>query len=131
MTLNKRQTDSIGQMVNEYHDLQAEIAELDSRLVQIKEEIMQTMEKHELETLVIGEENADETRVTIVRPTTLKINEAGLEKALSPAQWKLITKKVVDKKALEDAVVRGKIDPTVVADNSNEVASKPYLRITG
>lgn len=128
--MNSRQEIAIIDLVNEYYEIQAQIALLDERFGKVKEELMKTMEKHELETVVVGDEGS-EARVTVVRPTTLKINEAGLEQALTKAQWKSITKQVIDKKALEDAVVRGKIDPTVVADNSNEVASKPYLRITG
>jgi hypothetical protein len=68
--------------------------------------------------------------VTVVRPTRLEFNEAGLEKALSEALWRQVTKRVLDKKALEDAVSRGKIDISVVSENSKEVATKPYLKIT-
>ena len=128
--MNTKQIESIERLLEEYHQIADDMASLDERLNKVKKTLMEKLESAELETLTVGEEGS-EIKVTIVRPTTLKLNEAGLEKELSPAQWKLITKKVVDKKALEDAVVRGKIDPTVVADNSNEVASKPYLRITG
>lgn len=128
--MNTKQIESIERLLEEYHAIADDMASLDERLTKVKKTLMEKLESAELETLTVGEEGS-EIKVTIVRPTTLKLNEAGLEKDLSPAQWKLVTKKVVDKKALEDAVVRGKIDPTVVADNSNEVASKPYLRITG
>ena len=128
--MNTKQIESIERLLEEHHLISDEMTLLDERLTKVKKTLMEKLESAELETLTVGEEGS-EIKVTIVRPTTLKLNEAGLEKELSAAQWKLITKKVVDKKALEDAVVRGKIDPTVVADNSNEVASKPYLRITG
>ena len=128
--MNTKQIESIERLLEEHHAIADEMTLLDERLTKVKKTLMEKLESAELETLTVGEEGS-EIKVTIVRPTTLKLNEAGLEKDLSSAQWKLITKKVVDKKALEDAVVRGKIDPTVVADNSNEVASKPYLRITG
>ena len=128
--MNTKQIESIERLLEEHHAIADEMTLLDERLTKVKKTLMEKLESAELETLTVGEEGS-EIKVTIVRPTTLKLNEAGLEKDLSSAQWKLITKKVVDKKAFEDAVVRGKIDPTVVADNSNEVASKPYLRITG
>lgn len=128
--MNKKQIEVLEDLVNDYYEVQEQLADLEKSLNIIKEKLMKRLEDAELETITLGEEGA-EVKVTIVRPTTLKLNEAGLEKSLSSGQWTQITKRVVDKKALEDAVARGKIDPSVVADNSNEVASKPYLRITG
>ena len=128
--MNTRQIESIERLVDEYHEISSDMAKLDERLAKIKATLMEKLEASELETITVGEEGA-EVKVTIVRPTTLKINEDTLESALTKPQWKSITKQVIDKKALEDAVVRGKIDAIVVSDHTKEVASKPYLRITG
>lgn len=128
--MNSRQLATVESLLNEHLSLNETIADLQKQLEKVKEKIFKHLEDNELETLTVGEEG-DEIKVTIVRPTTLKFDEEGLKESLSSAQWKSVTKQVVDKKALEDAVVRGKIDPSVVADNSKEVASKPYLRITG
>lgn len=128
--MNSKQLDAMEDLVNEHYEIQEEMAKLEKRLATIKSKLMQKMEDAELETITLGEEGAT-VKVTIVRPTTLKIDEEGLKEALPKVVWNSITKTSVDKKALEDAVVRGKIEPSVVASNSKEVASKPYLRITG
>lgn len=128
--MNSRQLATVESLLNEHLHLNETIADLQKQLEKVKEKIFKHLEDNELETLTVGEDG-DEIKVTIVRPTTLKFDEEGLKESLSPTQWKSVTKQVVDKKALEDAVVRGKIEPSVVADNSKEVASKPYLRITG
>ena len=128
--MNTRQLNTVESLLNEHQSIKDTINDLDAQLTKLKEKIFSHLEDNALETLEVGEEGSV-IRVTIVRPTTLKIDEAGLEQALTKPQWKLITKQVVDKKALEDAVVRGKIDTNIVADQTKEVASKPYLRITG
>ncbi len=130
MSMMKRQIEAMTVLVQEHHEVQVEIAELESRLNKIKSKLMDKLEEYELETIVLGDEG-EGVKVTIVRPTTLKIDENGLQQALTNAQWKSITKQVIDKKALEDAVVRGKIDAVTVSDHTKEVASRPYLRITG
>lgn len=127
--MNGKRLESIVNLLIEHQAIAEQLKQLDAELQDTKLKIMQKMEIEALETLVGGEN--DEYRVTIVRPSTLKIDEEGLESSLSKAQWKLITKHSVDKKALENAIVRGKIDPSIVSDHSKEVLSKPYLRITG
>lgn len=94
-----------------------------------KEALMVLLEKHELETVKVGEDG-ESTKVTIVRATSMEFNEEGLKKSVSESVWRQITKVVLDKKALEDAVARGKVPIETVADNSKEVAKKPYLKIT-
>ena len=128
--MNKKQTEAINSLLEYHQEITEKRNLLDAEIQGIKEQIMKTMESEGLETLLVGEDDKQH-KVTIVRPSVLKLDEEGLENALSKAQWKLITKQTIDKKALENAVVRGKIDPLIVSENSKEVPSKPYLRITG
>lgn len=128
--MNKKQTEAINSLLGYHQEITEKRNLLDAEIQGIKEQIMKTMESEGLETLLVGEDD-NQHKVTIVRPSVLKLDEEGLETALSKAQWKLVTKQTIDKKALENAVVRGKIDPLIVSENSKEVPSKPYLRITG
>lgn len=128
--MNKKQTEAINSLLGHHQEITGMRNLLDAEIQDIKEQIMKTMESEGLETLLVGEDD-NQHKVTIVRPSVLKLDEEGLETALSKAQWKLVTKQTIDKKALENAVVRGKIDPLIVSENSKEVPSKPYLRITG
>ena len=128
--MNTKQEQAIEEQLKEYLSLKDQIANLEQQIENIKSSVFGTLEKNGLETLRVGEDGAV-IGVTIVRPSTLKIDEHALESALTKPQWKLVSKQVLDKKALEDAIVRGKIDIAIVTENSKEVASKPYLRITG
>jgi hypothetical protein len=127
--VNARQTSVIERLLAEYAEQQEALANISDALEKTKTKLMEYLEKNSLDTVTVGDEE-DITKVTIVRPTKLVFDESGLESALTKPQWSSITKRVVDKKALEDAVARGKIDISVVEQNSKEVGTKPYLKIT-
>lgn len=129
--MNTRQIEVVQRLVDRHKAIKEEMSALQEELEAVNESLMEKLEANELETLTLDDKEENTVKVTIVRPTQLKIDEVGLEKALTKSQWSSVTKTVVDKKALEDAVVRGKIDATVVADHTKEVKAKPYLRITG
>lgn len=128
--MNKRSLQVVQELLSEYAELNDEIAELNDTLQKVKDRIFKYLEDNELETLEVGDEEDSVARVTIVRPTTLKIDEERLEEALTAKQWAQVTKMSVDKKALENAVVRGVIEASIVADVSTEVPTKPYLKVT-
>jgi len=109
---------------------QGKIVDLEHEIAKAKKKIFDALESNEVDTITVGESES-ETKITIVRPTSLKFNEEKLKEKLSDKQWRQITKTVLDKKAIEDAVARGTIDISIISANSVEVASKPYLRITG
>ena len=127
--MNYQTERAIEDLVDEidFHQQEADI-HLD-KVGKAKEALMALLEKHELETVKVGEDG-ESTKVTIVRATSMEFNEEGLKKSVSESVWRQITKVVLDKKALEDAVARGKVPIETVADNSKEVAKKPYLKIT-
>lgn len=127
--MNARTENAIEDLLDEidFHQQEADVHA--NKVSKAKEALFALLEKHELETVKVGEEG-DSTKVTIVRPTSMEFNEDGLKKSVSDAVWRQITKLVLDKKALEDAVARGKVSVDIVADNSKEVPKKPYLKIT-
>ena len=127
--MNHQTEKAIERLVVEINSASAEIANWQTQLDEAKIELMSLLEKHELDTIDV-EVREEETKITIVRPSQLKIDEEGLEDAVSEAIWRSITKRVIDKKALEDAVAKGKVEAVTVSKHSKEVATKPYLRIT-
>ena len=66
---------------------------------------------------------------TKVESSTLKIDEDGLAEAVGSQKWVTISKRVLDKQLLEDAVVKDRISPTLLADHSTEVPRTPYVRV--
>lgn len=127
--MNARQTGAVEKLLDEQYEIATQIATLEAQLKKVKDKLFGYLEDNGLETLTVGEEG-NTTKVTIVRPSSLVIDDDALFAELSASQVKLVTKKVLDKKALEDAIVRGKIDESVLTNNSKEVANKPYLKIT-
>ena len=127
--MNHQTEKAVERLVVEINSASTEIANWQTQLDEAKIELMSLLEKHELDTIDV-EVREEQTKITIVRPSQLKIDEEGLEDAVSEAIWRSITKRVIDKKALEDAVAKGKVEAVTVSKHSKEVATKPYLRIT-
>lgn len=75
--------------------------------------------------------NNGDLKGTLVEGSVITIDEEGLRKRLSAAQWKKVTKQVLDKERLEAEVVVGNIDAHEVAAVSTEKDRKPYIRVTG
>ena len=127
--MNYQTEQAIERLLIEIESAEEEAQNWQAQVDKSKAELMALMEKHELSTIAIQVREEDQ-RVTVVRPTQLKIDEQALQDAVSEAIWRTITKRVIDKKALEDAVTRGKVEAETVSKHSKEVATKPYLRIT-
>lgn len=69
-------------------------------------------------------------KATYVQGYSTKINEDGLKKALGATRWVKVTKMVVDKKKLEEAMSSGLVDPMVVGQHVQQTPNQPYLRVT-
>lgn len=128
--MHHKTTEAMKNLLIAIESAQQEVDTWTEELSSAKEELFALMEENTLDTVTIQVFEGEDQKVTIVRPTQLKINEEGLQDAVSEAIWRTITKRVIDKKALEDAVTRGKVEAETVSKHSKEVATKPYLRIT-
>ena len=67
---------------------------------------------------------------TKVQSSTLNIDEEALAEAVGPQKWVTISKRVLDKQLLEDAVVKDRVSPTLLAEHSNEIPRAPYTKVT-
>jgi hypothetical protein len=72
--------------------------------------------------------NTDVGKLSIVESSTLQIDEAMLKKKIGAKMWEKISRRLLDKKLLEDRIAIGEIDPTVVAGCATEVPRSRYLR---
>lgn len=66
--------------------------------------------------------------VTFVQAERVELDEKGLRKALTARVFDKYTVKKLDKKALEEAMGRGEVDPMVVAKFVSTKKGLPYLR---
>lgn len=67
---------------------------------------------------------------TLVEGTRLILDEPKLKKTLGAAKFKKVTKEVLDRSLLDDAIHRGAVAASDVAKCSEEVSNKPYVKIT-
>ncbi len=70
------------------------------------------------------------TTITYVQNTRVEINEAGLRKAMKAKNYDRFTKRVLDRKALEDAMERDEVDSRLVAQYCTPKVGTPFLKVT-
>jgi hypothetical protein len=67
--------------------------------------------------------------ITYVQKRTTVINEAGLRKALTAKVFDKYTKRVLDRKAMEEAMDTGEVDPVTVLQYVTMKPQRPYLEL--
>lgn len=66
--------------------------------------------------------------VTFVQAERYEINEKGLRRALTAKVYDKYTEKKLNRKALEEAMSRGEVDPMKVSKYVEVTKGQPYLR---
>lgn len=115
--------------LTELADLKDEIAEKDERRKELESKIIEYLDGNET-SAIEWEHYGKSAKASVVRSSTIKIDEEGLLAELPARTVTAITTRVIDRKALEDKVARGQIDVNLVAKYTDEVAKKPYVRVT-
>lgn len=103
--------------------------EADEMVTAITEDLVAAMKKEGTTTLKCRDDK-DAITGTLVEATRVLIDEDRLKKNLGARMWDRVTKKVLDKPKLEDAIARGDVDPNVVAQCSEVKANRPYVKVT-
>jgi hypothetical protein len=80
---------------------------------------------------VIFSANGRDRRATLVEPTKTTVDDTGLLAALTPAQRKLVSRTVVDKEALAEAIDAGMIDVKKIAPFVHNESGTKSIRISG
>jgi len=100
------------------------------RHLKIKQaELLAQMQADHAKTLTFHGDGTTK-QVTYVSRKTYTVDEKGLRRALTAKVFDRYTEKRLNRKALEDAMDRGEVDPVVVARFVSEAESKPYLKYT-
>jgi hypothetical protein len=110
------------------------------RLVKEKEELDTAVEKAKARVIelaaVKGQKSMSATignkRVvaTVSSRTVTRFNEEGLKKALGAISYKRLCKLVIDRRKVEEEVVKGSLDPVIVAQYTTIETSAPYIRLS-
>lgn len=69
-------------------------------------------------------------KIRVVASETVRVNEPGLKKALGARLYNTLLKKSLDQSLLKKALADGKVDPIVVAQHSEVVPRKSYIKLT-
>jgi vancomycin resistance protein YoaR len=67
---------------------------------------------------------------TYVQRTTYKVDEDKLKRALTAKVFNRFTTAKLDMKKLEAAMIKGQIDPTIVAQHTEVKVGAPYIKYT-
>jgi hypothetical protein len=118
-----------GEMLIELHKAKSIRDEADELVESLTAQLVEAMKVEGQQSLKVRD---DENAITgtLVEAIRIVIDEARLKKELGAQKWGKVTKQVLDKPKLEDAITKGEVDPNVVAICSEEKANKPYVKVT-
>ena len=100
-------------------------AQIEDKISQLERELIEAMEADSRKTATAGR-----TQVTYVRPTRVKVDEAGLRKALGAKVYDRYTVAKLDQKKLEEALEKEEVTAEQVSPYITEVVGNAYLRVT-
>lgn len=120
--------DSMEDLVKEFARLSAVAEDAARAMDAVKSQLLEAMQEEQIKTSEVRE--GDKIyRATFVQSTTTQIDEKGfLAEAGDDAD--LYMKKVFDRKALEQALEDGTVNPYLVGRYVTERKSKPSVRFT-
>jgi len=113
-------------LVDDYLEAKAERDKAQARLDELGERLTKQMEADQRKSY---RWNADGVRhtLTYVQAHTTQIDEQGLRKALTAKVFDRYTKRVLDRKSMENAIDAGDVDPVVVSRFVTLRPNKPHL----
>lgn len=98
-------------------------------LEKAESDLLNTMAEGQHKSFTINQGDR-QSKVTYVQTETVRVNEAGLRKALGARTFNKYTVRKVDKTKLEDGIARGELDGNIVSEYCEIKKSKPYIRYT-
>jgi len=113
-------------LVAEYLAARVERDQAQARVDEIGERLMKEMEADQRKTFRWKAHGHAHSLTYVVKNTTV-IDEPGLRKALTAKVFDKYTKRVLDRKAMEEAMDQGLIDPVTVSTHVELKPHKPYL----
>jgi hypothetical protein len=113
-------------LVSDY--LEARIArdKAQARVDELGERLIKQMEADQRKSYRWRAEGHANSLTVVVKHTT-DIDERGLRRAMHARNFDRYTKRVLDRKAMENAMDAGEVDPTMVARFVTQRPHKPYL----
>lgn len=135
-TANAEARKSVIKLVTELRDLRLTKKEIEEDISGVQKEAIGILKNHLKQKSIafdLPHDTKDETikvTGTLVEPTSLIFDEEKLKKKVGASTWNKITRRVLDRSLLEEAVARGLVSPATVASCASEEPKNPYIRVT-
>lgn len=113
-------------LVDDYLEARAARDQAQARLDELGDRLVKQMEADQRKSYRWDADGARHT-LTYVQSHTTQIDEAGLRRALKARIFDRYTKRVLDRKAMENAIDAGEVDPVVVSRFVRLQPNKPHL----
>lgn len=122
--------DAMAKDAEHVQDLQGQMKTIKEEVDMVKGRMMDRMDERNRKSLKVKFSDGKVHNIAKVQATSVHILWDKLKKRVGAGMWKKITIQVPDQKLLEAHMANGEIDPTVVAECSEETAAKPYIKVT-
>ena len=113
-------------LIAEYLEARVERDQAQARVDELGERLMKQMEADQRKSWR-WKAGGRQHNLTYVQKSNMVIDEPGLRKALTAKVFDKYTKRVLDRKAMEEAMGDGRVDPVIVSKYVTPKPTKPYL----
>lgn len=112
-------------MLDELRSVSEKIKELEARKTKLRDALTTEMVLTDNEQVELPD---GETEAVVVKPEKAIINEVLLKRRLGPKLWKRVSNEKLDKDKLAEAVGRGEIEMSTVAEVTAMVPTAMYIK---
>ena len=112
-------------MLTELHEITERIKELEARKVKLRDALTVEMVLTDNETVDLPD---GEHEAVVVKPERTVINEVLLKRRLGARVWKKVVNEKLDKDKLAEAVGRGEVEMSTVAECTALVPTAQYIK---
>ncbi len=128
MQLKIRKSD-VNVELDEFIEAKQAMEDAQRRLELAQQNLVERMTREQRKTFV-KTTDGKVYRATYVQAIRTQVNEEGLKKAIGAVRFRKVSKQVLDKRLLEEALEAGTIDPVVVGQFVTEVPNRPSIRLS-
>lgn len=123
--ITRKTGDKYEELVQRLHLARVNREQADVEVKKLERQMVDLMEADSRKTVTAGE-----VQVTYVRPTRVKVDEAGLRKALGAKTFDKYTVSKLDTKKLEKGLENEELSAEQVSPFISEEVGSPYLRVS-
>lgn len=109
--------------------LKSDIKQMEEDLTDVQTDLIEWLDDKNQKTLSVSTASG-KVKGTVVRGSRMVLDESRLKKLLGARLFNKATKRVIDKKKLEDLIARSEIQALDVAACTDENFNRPYIKIT-